>query len=198
MGNEMSKNIAIFRKNAIISRMKSTSNIYLIGPQGAGKTTIGRKLAKLSHRIFYDSDLEIENHTGVSVATIFAFEGEMGFRKREEEMIAKLTKLENIVLSSGGGTILSAANRALLAQHGTVIYLCASIETQLSRTNQRKGVRPLLDIPEPMQKIIELDRERRPLYEALAMHTYDTDKHSPSDISAHIIKHIVNMPHASS
>ena len=173
--------------------MQSTNNIYLIGPQGAGKTTIGRKLAKLSHRIFYDSDREIENQTGVSVATIFAFEGEVGFRKREEEVIARLTLLENIVLSSGGGTILSAANRAGLTQHGVVIYLRASLETQLSRTNQRKGVRPLLDIPEPMQKIIELDRERRPLYESIAIHTYDTDTHSPSEISEHIIKHIVNV-----
>lgn len=165
-------------------------NIYLIGPQGAGKTTIGRRLAKLSHRIFYDSDLEIEKKTGVSIATIFAFEGESGFRKREEDMIATLTQLENIVLSLGGGTIVSSANRALLTQQGTVIYLRASLKTQLARTNQRKGVRPLLDIPEPLQKIMELDQERRPLYESIAMYTYDTDTNSPAAISEQIIKHI--------
>lgn len=171
--------------------MKKRKNIYLIGPQGAGKTTIGRKLAKLSHLIFYDSDLEIEKRTGVSISTIFEFEGEAGFRKREEEMIANLTQLDSIILSTGGGSILSQQNRDALAQNGTVIYLRASLETQLTRTNQRKGVRPLLDTPNPRDKIIELETERRPLYEAIATYVYDTDKQSPTTISEHIVNHFL-------
>lgn len=178
--------------SAIIARMKTTRNIYLIGPQGAGKTTIGRKLAKATHFIFYDSDHEIEKQTGVSIATIFAFESEMGFRKREEEMIARLTQLDNIVLSTGGGTILSGKNRNALAEHGTVIYLRASLDTQLNRTNQRKGARPLLNTPNPLPKIIELEKERRPFYESIAKHTFDTDMESPNAIVDQIVAIFLN------
>lgn len=168
--------------------MKKNKNVFLIGPQGAGKTTIGRQLAKKAHLVFYDSDHEIEKQTGVSISTIFAFETEDGFRKRENDMITKLTQLENIVLSTGGGTILSPENRELLIKNGTIIYLRASLKTQLARTNQRKGVRPLLDVPEPFQKIAELHETREPLYQALAQHTYDTDLHSPSSIVDHIFQ----------
>jgi shikimate kinase len=178
-------------RDDMIHPMKSTRNIYLIGPQGAGKTTIGRKLAKMSHLVFFDSDLEIEKQTGVTISTIFEFEGEAGFRKREEEMIARLTQLDNIVLSCGGGTVLSTKNREALVKNGIVIYLRAKLDTQLHRTNQRKGVRPLLDIPDPYSKIIELEAERRPLYESIATQTYDTDKQSPVTITEHIIQHFL-------
>src|SRR3990167_6000959 len=161
-------------------------NIFIIGPLGAGKTTVGRELARRAHFVFYDSDHEIEKQTGVSVATIFEFEGESGFRKRECEMIAKLTQLDNIVLSSGGGSILSPDNRRALSTRGTVIYLRASLETQLERTNQRKGVRPLLDISDPFTKIIELDQIRSPLYQEIANLTCDTDIDSPKDIADYI------------
>ncbi len=153
---------------------------------GVGKTTIGRALSKKAHLVFYDSDHEIEKQTGVSVATIFEFEGDDGFRDRECLMIEKLTELDNIVLSTGGGAILADENRAVLAARGVVIYLRASINTQLSRTNQRKGTRPLLDMPDPMNKIIELDQIRAPLYASIADFTYDTDINSPLSIADNI------------
>lgn len=167
--------------------MKS-KNIFIIGPLGAGKTTVGRQLAKRAHLVFYDSDHEIEKLTGVSVATIFEFEGEPGFRKREHDAIEKLTQLDNIVLSSGGGSILMPENRCAFASRGTVIYLRASLETQLQRTNQRKGTRPLLDIPDPFKKIIELDHIRAPLYQEIANYTYDTDVNDPKEIADQIFE----------
>ena len=159
---------------------------------GAGKTTIGRQLAKNARFIFYDSDHEIEQKTGVSVATIFEYEGEAGYRKRETDIIDALTKLDSIILSTGGGAILSQDNRDALSQRGTVIYLSASIETQLKRTNQRKGVRPLLNVPDPLPAIIELDKIRGPLYESIAEHTYNTDTQSPKDIADDILEHILS------
>src|SRR3990167_3177612 len=181
------KHFLEMRCNAMISAMKN-KNIFIIGPLGAGKTTVGRQLAKRAHLVFYDSDHEIEKLTGVSVATIFEFEGESGFRKREHDAIEKLTQLDNIVLSSGGGSILMAENRSAFASRGTIIYLRASLETQLQRTNQRKGTRPLLDIPDPMKKIIELDHIRAPLYQEIANYTYDTDIDSPKEIADQIFE----------
>lgn len=158
---------------------------------GAGKTTIGRQLAKKAHFVFYDSDQEVERKTGVSVATIFEYEGEEGFRKREKETISELTAMDNIVLSSGGGAILAQENRTALSERGTVIYLRASIDTQLKRTNQRKGIRPLLDTPDPLATIINFDKIRAPLYEEIADYTYDTDKDTPLDIADDIYFHVI-------
>lgn len=158
---------------------------------GAGKTTIGREIAKKASYVFYDSDHEIEKKTGVSVATIFEYEGESGYRKREQTTIAELTQLDNIVLSSGGGAILLPENRAAFSENGTVIYLRASVETQLKRTNQRKGVRPLLNTPDPKATIVELNRIRDPLYQEIANYTYDTDKQQPKDIAEDIFHQII-------
>lgn len=165
--------------------MKS-KNIFLVGPLGVGKTTVGRQLAKTARLVFYDSDQEIEKLTGVSVTTIFEIEGEAGFRKRERDMIDKLTQLDSIVLSSGGGSILMPENRMAFSTRGTVIYLRASLATQLQRTNQRKGVRPLLNTPDPLKKITELDQIRSPLYEEIANFTYDTDLAPPKEIAEQI------------
>lgn len=174
----------------MIPRMPKHKNIFIIGPLGAGKTTIGRQIAKKARMVFYDSDLEIENKTGVSVATVFEYEGETGFRQREESVIAQLTQLDNIVLSSGGGAILSEQNREAFANRGIVIYLSASIESQLARTNQRKGVRPLLDIPDPLPIIIEFDRIRGPLYASIADLTYSTDDQPPHTIADQVLQDI--------
>ncbi|EKD76804.1 MAG: hypothetical protein ACD_42C00601G0002 [uncultured bacterium] len=158
-------------------------NIVLIGPLGVGKTTTGKQIAKKLCLVFYDTDHEIEKRSGVSIATIFEFEGEEGYRKRERTIIANLIGLDNIVLSSGGGAILSPENRALFSKYCTVIYLRASLETQLNRTNRRKGTRPMLNIDDPFQKIAEFDRVRAPLYVSIADYTFDTDKFSPSEIA---------------
>ena len=165
-------------------------NIFLIGPLGVGKTTIGKQLAKRAHLIFYDSDHEIEKLTGVSVTTIFDFEGEIGFRKREVEVIDRLTQLNSIVLSSGGGAVLSLENRTAFQSRGEVIYLKASIETLFTRTNQRKGTRPLLMTEDPYQKIVELNQVRDPLYREIADYIYDTDVQSPKDIANQIYDHL--------
>lgn len=168
--------------------MAKYKNIFLIGPLGVGKTTIGKHLAKRAHLIFYDSDQEIERLTGVSVTTIFEIEGEPGFRKREKDMIEKLTSLDNIVLSSGGGSILLPENRAAFSARGTVIYLRASVETQLKRTSQRKGTRPLLNNANPFETIVNLNEVRAPLYESIADYTYDTDMSPPVDIAEEIFE----------
>lgn len=161
-------------------------NIIIIGPLGVGKTTTGKQVAKKLQMVFYDTDQEIEKQTGVSVSTIYEFEGELGFRQREKEMVVKLTELDNIVLSTGGESILLAENRALFQERGLVIYLRASLETQLDRTNRRRGVRPTLNTTNPHQKIIEFEQIRAPLYQSIANHTFDTDKFSPSDIANQI------------
>lgn len=167
---------------------KNPKNIFIIGPLGAGKTTIGKQLAKRAHLVFYDTDQEIEKLTGVSVTTIFEIEGEAGFRKREREIIDRLTQLDNIILSSGGGSILLPENREAFSTRGTVVYLHASLETQLQRTNQRKGVRPLLITPDPLKKIIELNQVRSPLYESIAHFTYDTGLNDPKEIADRIFE----------
>jgi 3-dehydroquinate synthase len=138
-------------------------NIFLVGLMGAGKTTIGRALAKKLNKRFIDSDHEIEARTGASIPLIFEIEGEEGFRQREAEVIHDLTAMEGIVLATGGGAILREDNRACLKARGTVIYLRASIDSILQRTSHDKN-RPLLQTANPRERLEELTRVREPLY----------------------------------
>ncbi len=138
-------------------------NIYLIGLMGAGKTTIGRLLAKSLGLPFYDSDKAIEDATGVDIATIFEFEGEDGFRLRENKMIKELTELEDIVLATGGGVILNEQNRERLKDNGFVVYLQCSIDRIVDRTS-RNSQRPLLNVKNPRETIQALIDEREALY----------------------------------
>ena len=139
-------------------------NIIFIGPMGSGKTTVGKQLAKRRRMEFLDSDHMIEERCGVSIATIFDIEGEEGFRKRETKMLAELCEQSGIILATGGGAIASEENRILLRKSGFIVYLKASIETQLART-QRNQNRPLLDNVDAEEKLTELMQERGSLYE---------------------------------
>ncbi|MCU7917693.1 MAG: shikimate kinase AroK [Candidatus Thiodiazotropha sp. (ex Epidulcina cf. delphinae)] len=142
-------------------------NLFLIGPMGAGKTTVGRQLAEHYRKQFIDSDQEIQHRTGVDIPTIFEFEGEAGFRLREHAVIDELTERENVVLATGGGAILSEENCRLLSARGLVIYLHCSAEQQFERTHRDKN-RPLLETPDPLSKLKTLMAEREPLYRQTA------------------------------
>jgi len=146
---------------------KIISNIILIGPMGAGKTTIGRQIARVLAFDFFDSDKEIEHRTGVSIPLIFELEGEKGFRKREQDVIAELTKKNRIVLATGGGAVLDAENQKLLKRSGIVVYLCAGIDDLLERTAKDKN-RPLLQTADPREKLQSILTEREPIYRDLA------------------------------
>lgn len=155
-------------------------NVILIGPMGAGKSTIGRQLAKQLHKEFLDSDQEIEKQTGALISLIFEIEGERGFRDRERRIIDKLTKRKNIVLATGGGAVLHEENRRAMRKSGTVIYLHISIETQLKRTSKSKH-RPLLQTDDPAQKLRALMKVREPIYRQeadIVIHCNNRSAHS--------------------
>jgi shikimate kinase len=147
--------------------MVDARNVYLIGPMGSGKTAVGRRLAVLLGREFFDSDAEIEKRTGVDIRYIFEREGEPKFRAREREVIADLTGLDDVVIATGGGVVLDAANRERLAATGTVVYLETDLDTLVRRTRSTK-VRPLLATDDPRTVLERLMEARRPLYEQLA------------------------------
>lgn len=162
--------------------MGKNKNLYLVGLMGAGKTTVGRLLAKHYGCAFHDSDHEIEARTGVKIPVIFEIEGEAGFRKREEGVIADLTALNGIVLGTGGGAILSALNRRNLAEKGLVIYLRGTPEHLYERTRHDRS-RPLLQTDNPLEKLRELYRVRDPLYREIADIVVDTGRQSVSGMT---------------
>lgn len=147
--------------------MHNTGNIFLIGPMGAGKSTIGRRLALALAQPFFDSDTEIEQRTGASIPLIFEMEGEAGFRAREKAVIEDLTHSRNIILATGGGAVLDPDNRRCLSERGYVVYLQTSVDEQLRRT-ARDSNRPLLQTANPRQRLTELLTIRDPLYRAIA------------------------------
>ncbi len=151
------------------------NNIFLVGLMGAGKTTIGRQLARKLGMRFVDSDHEIEARTGASIPWIFEIEGEASFRRREADMIRELSAQDGLVLATGGGAVLNPASRALLAERGTVVYLRASIGSILQRTAHDKN-RPLLQTADPRAKLEELLAQRDPLYREIADLVIDTGR----------------------
>lgn len=169
--------------------MLRSQNVYLIGPMGAGKSTIGRELAKKLKMTFFDSDEHIEEICGVDIAWIFDMEGEDGFRLREEKAVHELTDKQGVILATGGGTIESEKNRTRLAGRGFVVYLETTLEQQLQRTEKDKK-RPLLQVEQGQkQSVIEALREKRqPLYESLADFTIATEGKSVRTITTEIIQ----------
>ncbi|HEY3654816.1 MAG TPA: shikimate kinase AroK [Steroidobacteraceae bacterium] len=154
--------------------MLFTRNIFLIGPMGSGKTAVGRHLARLFRFTFHDSDADIEAKTGVDISYIFEKEGEAGFRVRERESIERLTRLESIVLATGGGAVIDVENRRVLAARGVVVYLETSIDQQIERTRHARH-RPLLNDTDPEEKLKELMLRRAALYAEIANITVSTD-----------------------
>ena len=152
-------------------------NIFLVGMMGAGKTSVGRVLAKRMNKIFYDSDHVIEERTGVKIPVIFEIEGEPGFRHREAAVLDELTALDEVVLATGGGAVLAQENRDRLHARGTVVYLRASVKDLLNRTRHDKN-RPLLQTADPRARLEELYEMRDPLYREVAHITIDTGSQS--------------------
>lgn len=152
-------------------------NIFLVGMMGAGKTSVGRVLAKHLNKVFYDSDHVIEQRTGVKIPVIFEIEGEPGFRHRESMVLDELTTLDGIVLATGGGAVLAPENRERLRTRGTVVYLRASVKDLLNRTRHDKN-RPLLQTADPRARLNELFEIRDPLYREIAHVTIDTGSQS--------------------
>jgi shikimate kinase len=150
-------------------------NLFLVGLMGAGKTTLGRQLARRLDKRFVDADHELEARLGVTIPTIFEIEGEAGFRDREEAIINELTKMSGVVLATGGGAVLRAESRSRLREYGTVLYLHAEPETLWQRLRNSKH-RPMLQAADPRNRLVELYQLRDPLYREVASHVIESDR----------------------
>ncbi|QQD18969.1 shikimate kinase AroK [Spongiibacter nanhainus] len=162
--------------------MRKAGAIYLVGPMGAGKSTIGKLLADALRSGFYDVDREIEARSGVDIPWIFDMEGESGFRARETSMLRDLSEDRDCVISTGGGAVQQDENRKLMVATGTVIYLRTSVDEQLRRTAKDRK-RPLLQQGDPEETLRRLMAERDPLYREVADYTVETDHRSPKAVA---------------
>jgi shikimate kinase len=169
--------------------MNKPKNLFLIGPMGAGKSAVGRQLARLLHLEFVDSDEEIEIRTGVDIPFIFEKEGEEGFRKREIKVIDKLSQREGVVLATGGGAIVDPESRNRLGARGFVIYLHTSVNQQLERT-QKGRERPLLNNGDRGKILSDLMEQRDPLYREIADLIVETDGRKVQTVACEIEKAI--------
>jgi shikimate kinase len=174
-------------RKASAAKTRVPGSIFLVGLMGAGKTSVGKVLARRLGKAFYDCDHEIERATGVKVPVIFDIEGEAGFRARESRVLAELVTRTDIVLATGGGAVVSAANRKLLGEHGIVVYLRATPTDLWQRTRHDRN-RPLLQTADPLARLTELYEERDPLYRAAADIVIDTGSQSLISL-AHKLEH---------
>ncbi|MWJ27196.1 shikimate kinase AroK [Halomonas sp. ZH2S] len=169
--------------------MQDLPNLFLIGPMGAGKSTIGRLLAAELAREFFDSDHAIQARCGADIPWIFDVEGEQGFRQREIQMIDELTQLSQVVVATGGGAVLREENRCALRERGTVVYLLTTVEQQLKRTAKDRN-RPLLQCDNREQVLNDMFALRDPLYRATSDITVRTDRRSPRAVVNEIIRRV--------
>jgi shikimate kinase len=169
--------------------MSRSSNIFLVGPMGAGKTTVGRRLADARGMEFVDSDHEVEARTGVDIAFIFEKEGEEGFRRRERAALGDVTQRQNLVLATGGGAILDPDSRQWLSARGFVVYLYASVDQQMSRT-ERTDNRPLLQVADRRATLERLFSIRDPLYREIADLVVATDGRNARVLAREIEDHL--------
>jgi shikimate kinase len=167
--------------------MKSGENLFLVGPMGVGKTTIGRLLAKRLNKTFIDLDEEIEHRAGASIPWIFDVEGEDGFRRRESELLAECARGRDMVVSTGGGVVLREENRQVLKVSGVVVYLNASVEQLYQRTLKDKK-RPLLQVPDRRRVIEDLKLARDPLYREVADLVLDVGSRNSRHATETLIK----------
>ncbi|MDO4636567.1 MAG: shikimate kinase [Lautropia sp.] len=167
--------------------MKAAFSIFLVGMMGAGKSTVGVRLARRLNRIFIDADRELEERLGVSVPTVFELEGEDGFRRRETQLLQELCARDGLVLATGGGAVLSPHNRKTLSTFGEVIYLQAS-PADLWQRLRRDRHRPLLRTPNPRERIYQLTREREPFYLEVADHIITTSRQPIDQIVEAIVQ----------
>ena len=174
--------------------MTKTTNpsLILVGPMGAGKSTLGRHLSQILDYPFFDSDRVIEEKTGADIPWIFDMEGEAGFRRREQEAIDELTRQDGIVLATGGGVVVTPANRDMLHERGCVVYLWTPVDVQLARTRNDKN-RPLLQTADPRARLEALFAERDPLYRQGSHHLVSTAsgnlKKVADDVLACLVSH---------
>ena len=166
-------------------------NIFIVGPMGSGKTTVGKIVAGELFLDFHDTDANIEDSTGVTIDWIFDIEGEEGFRKRETSTLKEMVALNSIVLATGGGIVIEEENRELLASRGTVFYLHTPISIQVERT-ARDTDRPLLKDKDPEKVLASLQKSRQSLYEEVADHIIDTEDKSGSQVANEIVKLVKN------
>jgi len=172
--------------------MKSPKKVFLIGPMGAGKTTIGRHLATVLSLPFIDTDHEIEERCGADIPWIFDVEGEEGFRLREHKVLHDICESAPAVIATGGGIIMRGDNRALLKEHGVAVYLHATVNQQLSRTGKDRS-RPLLNKGDPKAVLTDLMTMRDPLYKEVAKVVFPTDNKNPRSTAGDIAKAVMSI-----
>ena len=172
--------------------MGRPQSVFLIGPMGAGKSTIGRHLAELLRKEFLDSDQEIERRTGASVSLIFEIEGEAGFRRRETVVIDELTRRDNLVLATGGGAVLADENRRTLRSRGVVVYLHAPIDVLAKRTHRDRN-RPLLRSGDRRQTLTQIVQAREPIYRETAHVVIATEHRPPQAVARDIVEKLETL-----